>query len=347
VAVTTSPMPAGTNQYRRRGRPHAFHGTPSALAALSRAKDASGGLLRKALRESQDIAPQSLRRTLNAIVRQSSGLKRHDGLREEVGRITAELAGARRELAEKNAELARHHERDRHIFYTLHRVFPQANPPQATGMIVRAAYVPTDNEAEAGGDWYDVFCLHDGRVGFSIGDVAGRGLRAAVRMVQVRDFIRTLACAGHAPFFVLSRASQFLALVSDTRAMATAIFGVLDPESRTVTYANAGHPQPILATPDGRVDMLSSGSIPLGVMTHLLPPTKTVGLPKGALLVFYTDGLTELTRNVAIGETTLLHAVRCEVSAPSPDSAATILNHALGGRPRQDGIALLTIVMGR
>lgn len=347
LAVTTSPKPTEIDRYPRKGRSHAYDDTPSALAALCSGRDAGGGLLRKALRESQGLPAQSLRRMLNAVGGHSRGSRRHDRLCEALTRLNAELVGARRDLTEKNAELARLHQRDRHIFQTLHRAFLQASPPETAGMTVRAAYVPTANEAEAGGDWYDVFRLPDGRMGFSIGDVAGRGVRAAVRMVQVRDFVRALASAGHAPFFVLSRASQFLALISDTQDMATAVFGVLDPASRTVTYANAGHPQPILATPDGRVDMLSSGSVPLGVWTHRLPPTHTVRLPKGALLVFYTDGLTELTRNVAIGETDLLHAVRCAVSAPSPDPAATILNHALGGRPHQDDIAVLTIMMGR
>jgi serine phosphatase RsbU (regulator of sigma subunit) len=347
LAVTTSPKPTGMDPYPRKGRSHAYDDTASVLAALCYARDAGGGLLRKALRESQGLPAQSLRRMLNAVGGHSRGSGRHDRLCEALTRLNAELVGARRDLAEKNAELARLHQRDRHIFQTLHRAFLQASPPQMAGMTVRAAYVPTANEAEAGGDWYDVFRLPDGRMGFSIGDVAGRGVRAAVRMVEVRDFVRALASAGHAPFFVLSRASQFLALISDTQDMATAVFGVLDPASRTVIYASAGHPQPILATPDGRVDMLSSESVPLGVWTHRLPPTHTVRLPNGALLVFYTDGLTELTRNVAIGETNLLDAVRCAVSAPSPDPAAAILNHTLGGRPHQDDIAVLTIMMGR
>ena len=333
--------------YRGKGRPRAYEDAPWALGALRHTRHASGAHVRRALRESQDIPIQSLLRTLNAIVRQASRSRRRDHLCRDVSRVCAELVAAQRGLAGQKAELARLHERDRHVLQTLHRAFLQPSPLEAKEMTVRVAYAPSGHEAEAGGDWYDVFPLPGGRMGFSIGDVAGRGFQAAIHLLQVRDFIRALASAGHAPFFVLGRASQFLALISERQGVATAAFGVLDPESRTVTYANAGYPQPILATPDGRVSMLPSESVPLGVWPHVLPPTRTVGLPKDALLVWYTDGLTELTRDAAIGETNLLHAVRCEVLAPSSDPAATILNHAVGGRPHQDGIALLTITMGR
>jgi len=324
-------VPTLSDHGLRRGRSQAYDDTPPMFAALCDTNSATRRLLRKALLEPQEIRTASPRPALKRIVLQTGGPIQHDGLYNELNRI-------KDALVEKDAELHRLREYRHRIAQALQYPFPQGSPPELARFCVRAACRPVTSVADAGGGWSDVFRLPDGRIGFSIGDVAGHGVQAAVRTVQVRDIIRAFAFEGHAPFFVLSRTSQFLGLISHTQGWATAVFGILEPQSGTVTYANAGPTQPILATSDGRVGRLWPGGPPLNGPTQTLPPTRTVRLSKGALLVFYSDG-------AVVGEMNLLHAARAEVSAPTRDPAQAILDRAFGEGRDLDDIALLTIMV--
>jgi serine phosphatase RsbU (regulator of sigma subunit) len=324
-------VPTVSDHGRRKGRSQAYDDTPPMFAALCDTNSATRRILRKALLEPQKIRTASPRPALKRIVRQTGGPIQHVGPDDELNRI-------KDELVEKDAELHRLREYGHRIAQALQHPFPQGSLPDLARFGVRAACRPAASMADAGGGWSDVFRLPDGRIGFSIGDVAGHGVQAAVRTVQVRDIIRAFAFEGHAPFFVLSRTSQFLGLISHTQGWATAVFGILDPQSGTVTYANAGPTQPILATSDGRVGTLSPGGPALNVRTQTLPPTRTVRLSKGALLVFYSDG-------AVVGQMNLLHGARAEVSAPTRDPAQAILDRAFGEGRYLDGIALLTIMV--
>jgi len=240
-------------------------------------------------------------------------------------------------------ERARLYERAHKVAEALQRAFLPAGMPQLPGVAIHAAYVPGATESAIGGDWYDVFRLPDGRVALSIGDVVGHGLKAAVIMGQVRQSIRAAALESPTPSMVLARAGSVLGLTYEVEGMATAVFGVLDPMSLTFTYATAGHPAPVLATPDGRVDMLTSGGLPLGAHNLQVSPGWTVSLPLGSTLVLYTDGLVEATRNVIQGEAALLSAARSEIHAGSLNPAEAILGRVLaGGRPPDD-VAVLTV----
>ena len=225
----------------------------------------------------------------------------------------------------------------------LQRAFLPAGLPDLPGMTIAAAYVPGAAESKIGGDWYDVFRLPDGRVALSVGDVAGRGLQAAVIMGQIRQSIRVAALEFLSPSLVLQRAGRVLRLTYEAEGMATAVFGILDPISLTFTYSAAGHPAPLLALPGGRVDVLECGGLPLGVETPNIPPAWTVPVPRGSLLVLYTDGLIESTRNVIEGEAALAAVVRAEAETPSPDPARGILDRMISAGAPPDDVAILTV----
>jgi len=126
--------------------------------------------------------------------------------------------------------------------------------------------------------------------------------------------------------------------------MATALFGILDPESLIFTYASAGHPAPVVATPTGEAHLVESArALPLGVARAQLPPSRSLSLTPGTLLVFYTDGLIELTRDLVEGEAALLAAVAAEQREPSDDAAQGILARVLQGRQASDDIAVVTL----
>jgi PAS domain S-box-containing protein len=264
-------------------------------------------------------------------------LQPDDDLLEMVATIGSQI--------EQFVDRAQVYERAHRIAETLQRAFLPASLPELPGVRFCAAYLPGAVESEVGGDWYDVFRLPDGRVALSVGDVVGHGLQAAVIMGQVRQSIRAAALEGHRPPLVLTRASSVLRLTYEIEGMATAVFGIFDPVSLTFTYATAGHPAPALAAPDGRVEMLPSGGLPLGAQSFQPSSGQTVSLPLGSLLVLYTDGLVEATKDVVAGEAALIAALQAELAEGPEDAARAVLDRMLaGGRPTDD-VAILTVAL--
>lgn len=253
------------------------------------------------------------------------------GLAEEFARRVA--------LAVDNARL---YDRERTIAQTLQRAALPRDLPSMPGIAVHSAYVAGAMASEVGGDWYDAFWLPDGRIAVSIGDVAGRGLQAAVAMGQIRHGLRMAAFEDSRPSTVLSRVDRLLGSTLPEE-MVTAVFGVIDPTARTFTYSNAGHPSPILGMANDRVDVLEDRGPPLGFMRTRERGDFVVHLDSGGFLILYTDGLIELHHDPMRGQDALLNAVRDEIRTPSGDRAGAVLRRVLGDAGPRDDIALLSV----
>jgi len=190
------------------------------------------------------------------------------------------LQGERRELhlVQKEQDEARRIQRN---------LLPRS-APKIKGFVVEAECVPA---GAVGGDWYDYIPLPDGRVAMVLADVSGKGMPAALLMSSTRGIVRSLAPLG-GPSHVLSRVNQMLLDDISTERYVTMIYSVLDPANRTLTFASAGHPWPLLCQ-DGEVQPLYTDSgTPLG----LLPANfteHTVKLGDNFRLLFYTDGISE------------------------------------------------------
>jgi len=239
---------------------------------------------------------------------------------------------------------ARLYAHEHHVAEMLQRALLPLELPEVPGLRVHATYAPASPGTEIGGDWYDAFRLPDGRLALAIGDVVGHGIEAAVIMGQVRHSIRAAALDRRAPAEVLAVASEVLRLSHADEAMTTAVFGVLDPIALTFTYATAAHPAPIVAV-DGRAQPLATGGLPLGFLEAQPAPSWTVELARGTLLVLYTDGLVELSRDVVAGQAALLSAVERELQTRSPDPAARILNQVVGRQRASDDIAIVVVAL--
>ncbi len=246
-------------------------------------------------------------------------------------------------LCAQASERARLYEQEHRVAETLQHAFLPATLPQIPGVTLHAAYRPGVRDTALGGDWYDVFQLPDGRIALSIGDVVGHGLHAAVVMGQVRQSIRAAALEDARPSRVLKRASEVLRLTYSAEGMATALFGVFAPATSTFTYASAGHPAPALIGEDREPAILESGGVPLGYIGVQDPVPHTLTLHAGTLLVFYTDGLTETARDPVAGEAALVDALRHEITAPSGNHAAAIVERILDARDATDDIAVITL----
>ena len=182
--------------------------------------------------------------------------------------------------------------RERGITETLQRSLLPERLPEIPGVALASRYRPGAAGLDVGGDWYDVFVLPDGQLAITIGDVVGRGLIAAATMGQLRTAVRAYALETHSPASVVERLST-LARELEAAQMTTLIYAVLDPATGTLTWENAGHPPPLLLTPDGGASFLDDGrSPPLGV-TSAAPRSSAVTMQPGSTLVLYTDGLVE------------------------------------------------------
>ncbi|HEY0396731.1 MAG TPA: SpoIIE family protein phosphatase, partial [Candidatus Elarobacter sp.] len=181
-----------------------------------------------------------------------------------------------------SVDAAQVYTREHHVADTLQRALLPERLPVDDRLAFDAAYLPGAQEAIVGGDWYDAFRLPDGRIAFSIGDVAGHGLRAAIVMGEVRQAFRAAALNPNSPSLVLERANTIVNMRANP-VMVTAMFGIVDPREGTVTYASAGHPAPVLALPCGSVQVLPKDGVPLGFVVAIEASDWTFSLPPGAL----------------------------------------------------------------
>ena len=201
-----------------------------------------------------------------------------------------QLAADRAALAIQRVRLF---ERQHSIAEELQRSLLPDSLPHVPGLTMAARYFAGGAGTRVGGDWYDTVALPGGRVALVIGDVAGRGIDAAAMMGQLRSALRAYALDGASPASALERLNRFLlSLAWDS--MATALVLVLEPATGRMTYANAGHPPPLVLGDDGKARYLrDSLSVPLGALDVPGYTEATARLEPGALLVLYTDGLVE------------------------------------------------------
>lgn len=237
-------------------------------------------------------------------------------------------------------ENARLYEREREIATEFQRAALPISLPSVPGIRFDGIYVPASDRALLGGDWYDALRLSDGRIVVSIGDVAGSGLSAAVIMASMRQVIRGVAQVYADPVAMLDAADRTLK-TEHPDIFVTAFVGVFDPITRTLTYASAGHPPPLLREPSGTVYQLQGGSPPIGLRMRG-EEAVSITLPEECLLVFYTDGLIEVERNIIAGQERLLAAVAAPDIASMPNCAEALYKRLLE-RGSSDDVVILTL----
>lgn len=173
------------------------------------------------------------------------------------------------------------------------RVIQQALLPKSSPYIPGFVISGRSEPARAvGGDWYDFIAFPDGRWGIVLADVSGKGTAAALLMSATRGMFRSLAEACCTPGEVLTRLNQLLVDDFPAGKFVTLVYGVLDPTTRTVTFANAGHLRPLFIDDQGEHFLDTERGLPLGLGCGDYSETQ-VTLSPGSKLVFYSDGITE------------------------------------------------------
>lgn len=282
--------------------------------------------------------------------------------------LATELA-ARAAVCIDNARLyRREHERA----LILQRSLLPPGDPEAAGLDIACRYLPGNTATEVGGDWFDVIELPGHRTALVVGDVMGRGLRAAVAMGELRTAVRTLALLDLEPAEVLSAldevarglgtpgggdrsdvfggggGAQWPSRVAHKSReadlsevyLATCVYAVYDSVTRRCTFANAGHLPPVVVEPGEPALLLDvPPGMPLGVGGEPFEEVE-VELKEGALLALYTDGLVE-SRDHPLDEG--LQAFREALTEPS-QPLEDVCDHVLATldtRHGEDDIALL------
>jgi len=224
----------------------------------------------------------------------------------------------------------------------LQQVLVPAALPVLEGVELAARYVPT-NDLEVGGDWYDVLGLPDGGIALVMGDVEGHDSTAAAVMGQVRTVLGAYVAEGYPPAEVLARTSAFV--TGHTDRLVSCCYAELYPDQRTLTCASAGHPAPVLLTPDGAARELPlEPGLLLGVEDTPGYPERTTVLPAGSCLVMVTDGMLDGLPGVMYSDVDSLGTTaRPAVDGPVEALADLLVRRPPGAPALRDDAALLLV----
>jgi sigma-B regulation protein RsbU (phosphoserine phosphatase) len=219
-------------------------------------------------------------------------------------------------------------DRELKVVSTIQRSLLPRDLPEIAGVEIAADYATSK---WAGGDYYDFFDLRDGRYGLLIADVSGHGTPAAVLMAIMHAIAHQFPGPAHPPGQLLAHINRELCrhYTNDPVMFVTAFYGIFDPVARTLTYANAGHPSPVVRNfrsgASGAISSVDS-SIPLGITPDVSFVDSVHTLTSGDILALYTDGITEAREpeGPLFGEERLLLSMGCACG-----TAQDVLRHVL------------------
>lgn len=251
----------------------------------------------------------------------------------------AEELGRRAGLAVANAK---QYHREQHVADTLQLAFLNDEFPRRTNLRFHAIYRGAD-ETPVGGDWYDAFEL-GGEIVLTVGDVTGKGTEAARLMVQLRHWIRLAAVVSNDPAQMLELLNRAIALERKA-SLATAFIGVLNAESTQLRYASAGHPSPFIRRTSDDVIQLIGSELPLGAVSDPGYTSHEANVSDAALLVLYTDGLSEVGRDPVAGEQAIRTLLEDDAILHS-GNPARYLQRVLDGNRALDDVAIMSLRFG-
>ena len=263
--------------------------------------------------------------------------------------MEATVAERTYELAGKNAELVKaqnHINSELEIARNLQIEILPANFPKIAGCDGAAFMVPATT---MGGDFYDFIELPDGKIGLVMADVSGKGVPAAFFMAVARTNLRLVACDSSGPSECLRRTNDLLCTQNPMYLFVTIFYGVFDPITGLLSYANGGHNPPIIRRIDGSTQMLASlGDTALGIIENISFQEHTHQFSPGDSLVLYTDGVTEAFNSdwEEHGEERMLDQVRLQGNGSAKNLVTAIFDSVIdfaGMAPQSDDITITVL----
>ncbi|MFT2018478.1 PP2C family protein-serine/threonine phosphatase [Streptomyces sp. 796.1] len=250
--------------------------------------------------------------------------------------------------------------RQRHIAQTEHRLAVELQEavlppwrgtlslPTGTGALDLAAhYLPSAISALVGGDWYDALQLPDGRTLLSVGDLTGHGVAATSGMATLLGALRGMAVAGVEPGPLMGYLNHMLD-VSPQPALGSAVCGLYDPAARTLTWAQAGHPAPLLFRDGTGLALRPPEGVLLGATSGATYTQRTEVLAPGDLLVLHTDGLAprSVPASAEAGAERLLSLAPRFSSARTAQECVRAVVECFDDEQREDDACLLVARIG-
>lgn len=244
--------------------------------------------------------------------------------------------------AEAAERLRASERRHRETAVTLQRSLLPQELEQPDDLRIAATYQPGGTDAAVGGDWYDVITLGAGRTALVIGDVMGRGVRAAAVMGQLRTAVRAYARLDLPPHEVLQLLDGLAAEI-DASQIATCVYAIHDPSEGKLVYASAGHLPILVRDEDGTVRRAEDPTGPPLGTGGWLHASGSIALPPGSTAVLYTDGLVERRReDIDEGVAALARAL--SGASGTPQVVCDRLLRALGvTAEHDDDVAVLVV----
>jgi PAS domain S-box-containing protein len=246
---------------------------------------------------------------------------------------------------------ARRYTRERTAALTLQRSLLPEKLSGGAAVDLATRYLPSDRHEGVGGDWMDAIELPGGRIALVIGDVVGHGIHAAATMGRLRTAVHTLAVLDQPPAELLDNLNKVTVQLAQSGNRTTTgypsitgascLYAVYDPANRVCTLARAGHPPPILVTPEGRATIPDTPVGPL-IGTDTSPyESIDLELPEGTLVALYTDGLVETrVADIDAGLDRLIAALR-NPTADLDGLCARVITRMTADSPSEDDVALL------
>ena len=235
---------------------------------------------------------------------------------------------------EQRERMSREAEEARSIQQAL---FPRTSP-LIPGFAVSGMSIPVSS---VGGDWYDFIPLRDGRWGLVLADVSGKGTAAAILMSATRGMLRSLAQTGSGPGEVLLRLNNMMIEDFPSGRFVTMVYAELEPSTRVLRIANAGHLAPLLVEPSGHRWITHEHGLPLGISASKFSETE-VTLSDHSRIAFYSDGITEA--EIDSGEEYGAARLLCQMQSPDitlDGLLADVRKFANGTGLRDDATAIL------
>jgi len=263
------------------------------------------------------------------------------GLALENSQLTAAIANevAQRERLNREVEIARE---------VQERLFPQDHPT-ITGLDYCGACRPA---LGVGGDYYDFLLLPNESFGIAVGDVSGKGISAALLMASLQASLRGQAISGtHDLALLMSNVNRLVYDASSSNRYATFFYGQYEPQSRTLSYVNAGHNPPmIFRRQEGEWEVLrlEEGGCVVGLLPNFPYTQASVTLQPGDLLISFTDGISEAMNPAEEewGEERMMLKVRECYGMTAADMLASLVKAAdefAAGAKQHDDMTLVVV----
>jgi sigma-B regulation protein RsbU (phosphoserine phosphatase) len=266
---------------------------------------------------------------------------------DALGKLLAEQGRRVRALSEELGARQKHLDAELRVAREIQRALVPMTLPAIPGVDLAAYFAAAD---AIGGDFYDVALLADGSWYLSIGDVAGRGIPAALVMSMALGLVRVAALSRGSPSDILAQVNSLLKGRMGRGVFLTMLYFAADPKKKVARFCSAGHPPPVVVRRDGRAELLRAKGAAVGILSparfYKSLSEVAVDLADVRSMVFYTDGLIEAMslKKEKYGDARLLATAGRGSSGSSADLLKTLLDDVsshTGGRLPSDDLAIL------